>query len=380
MLCALLTVVAGVAANAPAAAAGPTPAPTVTSLTAKLDSLAAQTKTLTDRYNAAEAEVRAVEMRANLAVEANLAAQQAYRQQRGGLTGLVSAEYKHGQMSSVTALVGSPDHQRYLDTVETMRVVAQRRADRLAQVAAARDHAQTATDALNKLLDEAGRRRDDLARQRKRILAQAELFTRIRGTLTLATEQAGAAPATATASAIVGWATKCVQQAEEALASGDCGGLRGYVNPIKPGQWVPERTDQGVDWGTHVQQPVVAIGDGIITYSKLAGTGWPGAFIAYGLTSGNHAGLFIFVAENITDLLPVGTRVKAGQQIASAIPGGSETEWGYAAAPGTSSEPATPYNGAPDGTPTAGGKAFARFLIELGARPLQPPGPGPDRP
>jgi hypothetical protein len=113
----------------------------------------------------------------------------------------------------------------------------------------------------------------------------------------------------------------------------------------------------------------------------MDGTGWPGgAFIAYGLTSGNHAGLYIFVAESLTDLVPVGTVVKAGQRIATAIPGGPETEWGYAAAPGTSPVPATPYNGAPDGTQTSGGKAFARFLIELGAKPLQPPGPGPDRP
>jgi hypothetical protein len=147
------------------------------------------------------------------------------------------------------------------------------------------------------------------------------------------------------------------------------------------GQWTPSRTDQGVDWNASRPNPVVAIGDGIVTYSKMDGTGWPGgAFIAYGLTSGNHAGLYIFVAESLTDLVPVGTVVKAGQRIATAIPGGPETEWGFAAAPGTSPVPATPYNGEPDGTQTPGGKAFARFLIELGAKPLQPPGPGPDRP
>jgi murein DD-endopeptidase MepM/ murein hydrolase activator NlpD len=146
------------------------------------------------------------------------------------------------------------------------------------------------------------------------------------------------------------------------------------------GAWTPSRTDQGVDWNAVRPNPVVAIGDGIVTYSQTEGTGWPGgAFIAYGLTSGDHAGLYIYVAESLTNLVPVGTVVKAGQQIATAIPGGPETEWGYAASPGTTSSPATPYNGAPDGTQTSGGRAFARFLIELGAKPLQPPGPGPNR-
>jgi murein DD-endopeptidase MepM/ murein hydrolase activator NlpD len=127
-------------------------------------------------------------------------------------------------------------------------------------------------------------------------------------------------------------------------------------------------------------QPVVAIGDGVITYSNSNQPGWPeGKFMVYGLTSGDHAGCYIFVAENLTDLLPAGTMIKAGQQIAVALPGGTGTEWGFAAPPGTGPNVATPYNGAADGTATPGGQAFARFLIELGATPLQPPGPGSDR-
>jgi peptidoglycan hydrolase-like protein with peptidoglycan-binding domain len=157
--------------------------------------------------------------------------------------------------------------------------------------------------------------------------------------------------------------------------------VAGYVNPFAAGSWIPERTDQGTDWGAIRPQPVVAIGDAVITYSNSHQQGWPaGKFLVYRLTNGSHAGLYIFVAENLTNLRPLGAKVKAGQPVATAVPGGPDIEMGYAAPPGTGPNVATPYNGAPDGTQTPGGKAFARFLIELGAHPQQDPGPGPDRP
>lgn len=132
-----------------------------------------------------------------------------------------------------------------------------------------------------------------------------------------------------------------------------------------------------MDWISNGVSPVVAIGNGVVTYSSMR-SGWPGgAFIAYRLTSGSHAGLYIYVAEHLTNLLPAGTPVRAGQVIATALPGSPFTEWGFASPSGPA--PASSYGGAADGTATAGGRAFARFLIELGARAPYP-GPGPDRP
>jgi LysM repeat protein len=154
-------------------------------------------------------------------------------------------------------------------------------------------------------------------------------------------------------------------------------GVAGYVNPFAYGSWSPARIDQGVDWIANAVSPVVAIGNGMVTYSSMH-SGWPdGAFIAYRLTSGSHAGLYIYVAEHLTNLLPAGTPVRAGQVIATALPGSPFTEWGFAAPSGP--VPASSYRGAVDGTATAGGRAFARFLIELGAGAPNP-GPGPDRP
>ncbi len=157
-----------------------------------------------------------------------------------------------------------------------------------------------------------------------------------------------------------------------------CARITGYVNPLPDPQWGTARTDQGVDFIPTVPLPVLAIGDGVVTYSSTS-CGWPGgAFIAYRLTTGSHAGLYVFVAEHLTNLLPVGTVIHAGDPVAVGWPGYPWIETGWAAPQGDS--PAVPYNGLPDGTPTAGGLAFARFLNELGRTTAQDPGPGPDRP
>jgi LysM repeat protein len=154
----------------------------------------------------------------------------------------------------------------------------------------------------------------------------------------------------------------------------------GYVNPFRFGSWSPSRIDEGVDWIPNVTSPVVAIGDGVITYSSM-NSGWPaGGFITYRLTSGSHAGLYIYVAEHITNLLPAGSAVRAGEQIATALPGYPWTEWGWASPSGPEPAPSARYNGAPDGSPTPGGKAFARFLISLGVTGIENPGPGPTTP
>jgi hypothetical protein len=156
----------------------------------------------------------------------------------------------------------------------------------------------------------------------------------------------------------------------------------GYINPIQPGLWAPARTDQGVDWlPLQPNTPVLAIGAGVVTFSSLHSDWVGGGNITYKLTSGPKAGLYIYVTEHLTSVLPVGTVITPGEVIAIAQPGYPWTEWGWAKPPGTGSyAPAVPYSGKPDGSPTAGGLAMARFFRELGAMTLQDPGPGPDTP
>jgi hypothetical protein len=159
-------------------------------------------------------------------------------------------------------------------------------------------------------------------------------------------------------------------------------GVGGYVNPLHPGWYGLARTDQGVDYLPNGNNtPVLAIGDGVVTYMNQ-NSGWPGlhGYMVYKLTAGPKAGYYIYVSENLTNMLPVGTVVHPGQQIAYSQPGYAWTEWGWSQPPGNVDWPAVRYNGLPDGTPTAGGLAFARFMRELGAGTAQDPGPGRDVP
>lgn len=175
-----------------------------------------------------------------------------------------------------------------------------------------------------------------------------------------------------------------------ATTDGSCGttypqtasgpGVDGYVNPYSAGKFTPARTDQGIDYLPVEPSPMLAIGDGIVTYSSTS-TGWPGgAFETIKLTAGPKTGSYYYIAEHLTGLLPVGTLVTAGQQIATALPGYPWTESGWAT-PGVDLPcPVCRYNGAGDGTATEGGKMFTRFIAELGEPVQQDPGPGPDAP
>lgn len=154
----------------------------------------------------------------------------------------------------------------------------------------------------------------------------------------------------------------------------------GYVNPLAGGRWTPARTDQGVDYQPAVPEPVRAAGAGVVVYSSTSDclpSGWPGcAVIGYRLTSGRLAGGVIYVAEHLAGLLPPGVRFGAGAKLATALPGYPWIETGWADCAGNA--PAVQYHGSADGVAMPGGKAFARFMRELGASTAQDPGPGPD--
>jgi hypothetical protein len=171
-------------------------------------------------------------------------------------------------------------------------------------------------------------------------------------------------------------------QAIVADLTGTCStGVAGYVSPFggPPASWAPSRIDEGVDELPLAPAPILAIGPAVVTYSSTS-SGWPGgAFVTYQLTGGPKAGLHIYEAEHLINLPAVGTVLAPGQQIATALPGYPWTESGWAAPTGPSPCSSCAYNGAPDGTATPGGKAFARFLIELGVNTTDP-GPGPDTP
>lgn len=150
-----------------------------------------------------------------------------------------------------------------------------------------------------------------------------------------------------------------------------------YIDPFTASGWEPDRTDMGVDWFVTRRLPVRAIGDAVIVGSDSHDAGWPGGhFIWYRLLDGSHAGDIIYVAEHLTNLLPVGAHVRAGQRIATALPGGTGTEWGWAEPDGaTRANPC--YH---EGEVTHSGREMARFMQSLGAQVREPPGYGSDAP
>lgn len=145
-------------------------------------------------------------------------------------------------------------------------------------------------------------------------------------------------------------------------SGGSCGG-GGYVNPLHHQRWYAGRIDMGVDYSPIHKQAVVAIGDAKILGSDN-NSGWPGGhFIWYKLRNGDHAGDIIYVAESLKKMVHKGKRVSAGERIATAVPGGTGTEWGWAEADGQA-RAAPCYH---EGMKTNSGKEMARFLRSLGA-------------
>ena len=128
-----------------------------------------------------------------------------------------------------------------------------------------------------------------------------------------------------------------------------------YINPFAAATILAyERVDQGVDFaGTG---PVLALGNGVITETN--GPGWPGGpYMTYKLSDGPAAGLYVYMAEDLTvgiagdtlqkidykiraahgrlslavaSTLAIGQKITAGQVIANMYNGanGIEIGWG----------------------------------------------------
>ena len=149
-----------------------------------------------------------------------------------------------------------------------------------------------------------------------------------------------------------------------------------YVNPFADPGWQVSRTDMGVDWVPLHKLPVPAIGDARILGSD-SHSGWPGKhLIYYQLLDGSHAGDIIYVAEHLNKLVAAGRIVRAGQRIATVLPGYPYIEIGWADQYGSPSA----YPCYREGHRTNSGREMSRFLTSLDAPVGDRPGRGPDGP
>lgn len=144
---------------------------------------------------------------------------------------------------------------------------------------------------------------------------------------------------------------------------GTVGSSAGYVDPLTSVvRW--ERTDQGVDAQLAPNSTIVAPGN-----VQIAGVipnwyaGQP--LIWWKVLSGPLAGTYQYVAEQITDLAPVGSTIPQGGTIARFAGSGTGVEFGQATATGETEAMAT--TGYREGYATAAGNAIRKWLNSLGA-------------
>jgi hypothetical protein len=142
-----------------------------------------------------------------------------------------------------------------------------------------------------------------------------------------------------------------------------------YQNPLRAiTGLIPERIDQGVDFGG--SGPIYALGDAVITGATSSNYGWPGGgWITYRLTDGPAAGLTVFVAEDVRPTVTVGQSVTSNTVIANMHDVGAGIETGWAMDSGFTAESQTPEAGSISGGgpfPTEVGLNFEELLQALG--------------
>jgi hypothetical protein len=143
----------------------------------------------------------------------------------------------------------------------------------------------------------------------------------------------------------------------------------GYVNPFAGASVTPERIDQGVDYSG--SGTLTALGSGVVTYSSTSGTGWPGAFVEYRLSSGADAGRYVYYAEGLTPLVRTGAAVRPGEPVARLVPGyssGIEVGWGSGVGSQTYAEQHGEWTGYDDAhdVPSLAGQSFSQLIKSLG--------------
>lgn len=137
----------------------------------------------------------------------------------------------------------------------------------------------------------------------------------------------------------------------------------GYTNPLPyVTQW--ERTDQGVDAQMTPGAPIVAPGRvRVLGIDPNWYQGQP--FIYWQLLDGPDAGKVQYVAEQITDLPPVGSTLDPGQPIARYAQSGTGIEYGWATPSGQTLASAT--GGYTEGQITQAGREMRQWLNSVGA-------------
>lgn len=145
------------------------------------------------------------------------------------------------------------------------------------------------------------------------------------------------------------------QQSQGGYATG------GYIYPFPRGTLIG-RSDQGVDANMPVGSPIGPMGPAVV--KGVIQNWYKGQpFIWWELTDGPRKGQYGYVAEQITNLAPVGAVLQPNQAVAAYAPSGTGIEYGWATASGSTLARAT--TGYTEGQVTPAGADMHSFLLGL---------------
>jgi hypothetical protein len=149
------------------------------------------------------------------------------------------------------------------------------------------------------------------------------------------------------------------------LAAGGARAAFAYQNPFAGDQPYVGRTDMGVDFCLSPGDPIRAVGNSVVI-GVVRNWFRKQPYIWYELTGGPDAGRYVYVAEQINHLAPVGATLYAGAVVARYAAKGTCIETGWSSGDGATLAQAT--TGYSEGQVTVAGVSFARFLISVGVQ------------
>jgi len=279
-------IIAALVALAVPAAATP-PAPTVTSVTAQLRTVAEQNEQLSEQLNLVIADV-ATKQKALAAAQVVAATDAAeYAKQRQLLTATFTAQYEGGSSFSRTgALLNSTSGTEYADKLTTLDMMSAHRSDVLTQVTAARTTATAAQVTANSLLKDATAKQDGLKQQQAVLAADQKKYESL--LLTLTAQQRTAyqdvgevsqdvtqykiSTGPAAAQTAVNFALAQVGKPYVYDASGpgsyDCSGLT-MASWAAAGVKLPHNAAAQYGYGTHIAESALQPGDLLFMYHPI---------------------------------------------------------------------------------------------------------------
>jgi cell wall-associated NlpC family hydrolase len=267
---------------------GGTPAPTVASVTAKLDALARQTERLAEQYNKAQIDVATAQRAASAAQGDSARAAARFQAARTQLSATIIATYEGGAFSTTGALLSSADGNSYLDQLSTLDLVSRQQSAVIASISSRQAAADATYKRARALLREAETKQRAVRAQRAKVADETTKFTALLRSLTPAQQTAyatrgSASPAqisslrsvhagSAAAQRAVDFALAQVGKPYSFGAAGpgayDCSGLT-MAAWAAGGVSLPHLAASQYDYGTHVSMSQLQPGDLVFLYHPI---------------------------------------------------------------------------------------------------------------